>query len=55
MYTTKTDQEYTNNIMLQYYKDLNKNFAWLNQKTEESKGNKGHFTFPTHRVNVTEL
>ena len=30
--------------------------AWLNQKTEEPKRNKGNFTFPTYTtVNVIEL
>ena len=41
--------------MFQYYKDLDKNLAWVTQKNEEPKGNKGKFTFPTHRVTVIEL
>ena len=32
-----------------------KNLAWLTQKTEELKSNKGNFTFLTLRVNVIEL
>ena len=28
-------------------KDLDENLAWLTQKIEESKHNKGIFTFPT--------
>ena len=55
LYTTKMDQKYTNDTMFQYYKDLDKNFAWVTQKTEEPKDNKGNFTFPIHRVNVIEL
>ena len=31
------------------------NLACLTQKTEESKRNKGNFTFPTQTVNVIEL
>ena len=41
--------------MLQYYKDMDDNLAWLTQKTEEPKGNKGKFTFPTLRVNAFEM
>ena len=41
-------QKYTNDTMLQYYKDLEENLAWLTQKTEESKRNKEKFTFPAH-------
>ena len=49
------DQKYTNDTMFKYYKDLNENLTWLTQKTEEPKGNKGNFIFPTDRVNVIEL
>ena len=35
------DQTYTHNTMFYYYKDLDENLAWLIQKTEESKRNKG--------------
>ena len=43
------DQKYTNNTMFQYYRDLDEDLAWLTQKTEESKCNKGNFTsFHTH-------
>ena len=31
---------------------LEENLAWLTQKTEEPKSNKGNFTFPKHTVNV---
>ena len=41
--------------MFWYYKDLGENLAWLTEKTEEKKSNKGNFTFPTYRVNVIEL
>ena len=34
---------------------MDKNLAWLTQKTEERKSNKGNFTFPKQRVYVTEL
>ena len=36
-------------------KDLDENLAWLVQKTEDPKSNKGNLTFPTHTVNVIEL
>ena len=55
MCSTKMDQNYTNDTMFQYYKDLDKNLVWLTQKTEEPKGTKGNFAFPTCRVNVIEL
>ena len=43
------DQKYINDTMFQYYGDLDENLAWLTQKTEESKCNKGNFTsFHTH-------
>ena len=42
------DQKCANDTMFQYCKDLDQNIAWLTQKTEESKCNKGNFTFPTH-------
>ena len=41
--------------MFEYYEDLDKNLAWLTQKTEDKKSNKGNFTFPPYRVNVIEL
>ena len=31
------------------------NVAWLTQKTEESKCNKGNFTFYPHTVNAIKL
>ena len=46
------DQKYTHYTMFSCYKDLDENLAWLTQKTEELKCNKGNFTFPTHRANV---
>ena len=48
-------QKYTNNMMFQYYKGLDENLAWLIQKTEEPKCNKGNFTFPLHKANAIEL
>ena len=42
------DEKCTNDTMFSYYKDLDGNLAWLTQKNEESKCNKGNFTFPTH-------
>ena len=35
--------------------DLDENLAWLTQKTEDPKSNKGNLTFPPHTVNMTEL
>ena len=49
------DHKYTNGTIFSYYKDFNENLAWLTQKTEELKRNKGNFTFPTHGVNMMEL
>ena len=43
MYTTRMDQKQTNDAMFQHYKDLDENLAYLTQKTEESKCNKGNF------------
>ena len=40
------DQIYTNDTM--FYKDLDENLAWLTQKTEELKYNKGTFTPRPH-------
>ena len=34
---------------------MDENLEWLTQNTEDPKSNKGNLTFPTHRVNVTEL
>ena len=48
-------QKYSNNTIFYYYKDLDKNVAWLTPKTEEPKCNKENFTFPSHTVNATEL
>ena len=42
------NQKYSNDIMFQYYKDLDENLAWLTQKTEESKCSKANFTFSPH-------
>ena len=42
------DQEYANDAMFYYHKDLFENLAWLTQKTEEKQSNKGNFSFPTH-------
>ena len=45
MYTTRMYQEYKNDAMFQYQEDLDENLAWLTKKTEESRCNKGNFTF----------
>ena len=42
------DQKYTNDTMLQYYKGLDENLAWLTQKSEEPKCNKGNSTPHLH-------
>ena len=34
---------------------MDKNLAWLTQKIEQSKSNKGNLTFPSHTVNIIEL
>ena len=34
--------------------DLDDNLAWLTQKTEDPKSNKGNLSFPPHTVNVIE-
>ena len=34
---------------------MNENLAWLTEKTEDLKSNKGNLTFPLHTVIVTEL
>ena len=49
------DQKCTNDIRFQYNKGLDENLAWLTQRTEDPKSNKGNFTFPTHTVNVIKL
>ena len=48
------DQKCTN-IRFQYNKNLDQNLAWLTEKTEEPKSNKGNLTFPSNNVNMTEL
>ena len=48
------NQKYTNDTF-QYHKDQDENVAWLTQKTEESKCNKGNFTFSPHTANAIEL
>ena len=35
--------------------DLDDNLAWLTQKTEDPKSNKGNLGFPPHTANVIEL
>ena len=49
------DQKCTNDIRFWYYKNLDQNLAWLTQKPEEPKSNKGNLTFPSHTVNMIEL
>ena len=34
---------------------MDQNLAWLTEKTEQPKSNKGNFTFPSHTVNMIEL
>ena len=41
-------QKYTNDTMFWHFKDLDENLAWLTQKTNEPKINKGTLFFP-HR------
>ena len=48
-------QDLDDNLNENRDKDLDKNLAWLTQKTEDPKGNKGNLTFPPHTVNMTEL
>ena len=36
-------------------KDLDENLAWLTQKTEDLKSNKGNLTSRPHTVNMIEL
>ena len=48
LYTIIMDQKCTNDIRFQYNKNLGQNLAWLTQKTEEPKSNKGKLTFPSH-------
>ena len=55
LYTTIMDQKCKNDIRFQYNKNLDQNLAWLTQKTEEPKSNKGNLTFPSHAVNMIEL
>ena len=35
--------------------DLDEILAWLTQKTEDPKSNKGNLTFPPHTVNMIKL
>ena len=48
------DQKCTNDIRFYYNKDLDENLAWLTQKTEDPKNNRGNLSFRTHTVNVIE-
>ena len=47
-------EKYANDTF-QYYQDLDENLAWITQKNEEPKSNKGNFIFPINRANVMEL
>ena len=49
------DQKCANDFRFKYKKNVDQNPAWLTQKTEEPKSNKGNLTFPSHTVNMTEL
>ena len=44
------DQKCTNDTRFQYNEDLDEDLAWLTEKTEDPKSNKGNITFhaPTH-------
>ena len=42
------DQVCANDTKFWYNKDLDENLAWLTQKAEDRKSNKGSITFPTH-------
>ena len=48
-------QNLDENVDGNFNKDLDENLAWLTQKTEDLKSNKGNLTFLPHTVNVTEL
>ena len=49
------DKKCTNDARFYYSKDLDENFAWLTQKTENPKSNKVNLTFAIHIVNVIKL
>ena len=49
------DQKCTNDTRFSYNKELDENLAWLTQKTEDPKSNKGNLTFPSHEVNLIKL
>ena len=38
-----------------FKEDLDENFAWQTQRTEDLKSNKGNLTFSPHTVNGIEL
>ena len=40
------DQKCTDDTRFQYNKDLDENLAWLTQKTEDLKNNKGNIFSP---------
>ena len=40
------DEKCTNDIRFQYNKNLDQNFAWPTQKTEDPESNKRNLTFP---------
>ena len=49
MYTTRTDQMYTNDTMFWYYKDLDENLALFTQKLKNQNVIKETLLFPhTH-------
>ena len=48
-------QNLDENVDGNFNKDLDENLAWLTQKTEDLKSNKGNLTFLPHTVNVIEL
>ena len=49
------NQGCTNDTRFQYNKDFDENPAWLTQKTEDPKSNRGKLSFSSYTVNVIEL
>ena len=49
------DQKCTHDTRFKNNKDLGENLAWLTEKTEDPKSNKGNLTFPSHTVSVVQL
>ena len=49
------DQKYTNDTMVQYYRDLDENLAWLTQRLKNQNVIKETVLLSTHTVNAIEL